>query len=180
MNHTRLIVSNQGRTWFSTFRVRGVRQTSKTGHFGVLQSNSSDYCLNCEKITQSECQKEEKWMTKYMTLSIPFTNDYIFFNMNKYQNISRKTKKNISVQCRQCSAILFWNRSWRDCSVCTTLEDGVLRRTPAQVFQRTRFLFCLFGVEGVKRTAKSSPPQVEERGCNSDLLCFSLCRLSLQ
>ena len=59
----------------------------------------------------------------------------------------------------QCSAILFWNRS-RDCSVYTTLEDGVLWRTPAQVFQRTWFLFCLFGVEGVKRTAKSSLPQI--------------------
>ena len=53
---------------------------------------------------------------------------------------------------------LFWNRS-RDCSVCTTSEDGVLRRTPAQLFQWTWFLFCLFGVEGVKRTAKSSLPQ---------------------
>ena len=30
----------------------------------------------------------------------------------------------------------FLNRS-RDCSVYTPLEDGVLRRTPAQMFQRT-------------------------------------------
>ena len=52
---------------------------------------------------------------------------------------------------------LFWNRS-RDCSVYTTSDDGLLRRTPAQMFQRTWFLFCLFGVEGVKRTAKSSLP----------------------
>ena len=52
---------------------------------------------------------------------------------------------------------LFWDRS-RDCSVYTTSEDGVLRRTPAQMFQRTCFLFCLFRVEGVKRTAKSSLP----------------------
>ena len=41
-------------------------KTSKTGHFGVLRSNSSDYCLNCEKIKQSDCQEEEKRMTKYM------------------------------------------------------------------------------------------------------------------
>ena len=54
---------------------------------------------------------------------------------------------------------LFWDRS-RDCSVYTTLEDGVLQRTPAQMFQRTWFLFYLFGVEGVKRTAKSSLPPV--------------------
>ena len=52
---------------------------------------------------------------------------------------------------------LFWNRS-RDCSVYTTSKDGVLRRTPAQMFQCTWFMFCLFGVEGVKRTAKSSLP----------------------
>ena len=59
--------------------------------------------------------------------------------------------------CRQWSAIFFWNRS-RDCSVYTTSEDGVLRRTLAQMFQRTWFLFCLFRVEGVKRTAKSISP----------------------
>ena len=41
-------------------------KTSKTGHLGVLWSKSSDYCLNCEKITQSDCQEEEKRMTKYM------------------------------------------------------------------------------------------------------------------
>ena len=54
--------------------------------------------------------------------------------------------------------LIFWNRS-RDCSVYTTSEDGVLRRMPAQMFQSTWFLFCLFGVEGVKRTAKSSLSQ---------------------
>ena len=59
--------------------------------------------------------------------------------------------------CWQCSAILFWNMS-RDCSVYTTSEHGVLQRTPAQMFQHTWFLFCLFGVEGVKGTAKSSLP----------------------
>ena len=32
------------------------------------------------------------------------------------------------------------------------------RRTPAQMFQHTLFLLCLFGVKGVKRAAKSSPP----------------------
>ena len=57
--------------------------------------------------------------------------------------------------CWQCSALLFWNRS-RDCSVYTTSEYGVLWRTPAQVSLHTWFLFCLFGVEGVKGTAKSS------------------------
>ena len=41
-------------------------KTSKTGHLGVLRSKSSDYCLNCEEITQSDCQEEEKRMTKYM------------------------------------------------------------------------------------------------------------------
>ena len=32
----------------------------------LLQSKLSDYCLNCENITQSDCQEEEKRMTKYM------------------------------------------------------------------------------------------------------------------
>ena len=77
---------------------------------------------------------------------------------------------------------LFWNRS-RDCSVCTTWEEGVLRRTPAQMFQHTWFLFCLFGVEGVKRTAKSSLPleigvlhHVASRtgGCHSRLVTGTL------
>ena len=39
------------------------------------------------------------------------------------------------VFCSACGAFI-WNRS-RDCSVCTTSKDGVLRRTPAQMFQRT-------------------------------------------
>ena len=91
-------------------------------------------------------------------LSIPFTNDHIF-SIWIIIRTHQESLKNISVQCRQYSAILFLNRS-RDRSVCTTLEDGVLQHTPAQVFQRTWFLFCLFGVEGVKRAAKSSLPKI--------------------
>ena len=44
--------------------------------------------------------------------------------------------------CRQCSTILFRNRS-HDFSVCTTSEDRVRRSTSAQLFQHTWFLFCL-------------------------------------
>ena len=100
--------------------------------------------------------RRRKKNDKVHVLSFPFTNDHIF-SIWIIIRTYRESLKNISVQCRQCCAILFWNRS-RDCSVCITLEDGVLRRTPAQVFQCTWFLFCLFGVEGVKRTAKSSLP----------------------
>ena len=46
-------------------------KTSKTGQLGVLRSKSSDNCLNCEKIIQSDCQEEEKRMTKYMCFN-PF------------------------------------------------------------------------------------------------------------
>ena len=60
-----------------------------------------------------------------------FQNELIFSNMNDYQNPS-KDRKNIS--CRQCSAILFWNRPC-DCSDHTTLEDGAHQSTPAQMFQ---------------------------------------------
>ena len=88
-------------------------------------------------------------------LSFPIMNDHIF-SIWIIIGTYRERLKNIWVQCRQCSAMLFWNRS-RDCSVCTTLEDGVLHRTPAQVFQGTWFQFCLFGV---KRTAKSCLPHI--------------------
>ena len=64
---------------------------------------------------------------------------------------------------------LIWNMS-RDCSVYTTSEYGVLWRTTAQMFQRTWFLFCLSGIEGVKRTAKSSLPQVSRGRLDLDVL----------
>ena len=35
-------------------------KTSKAGHFVELRRKSSDCCLNCEKITQFNCQEEEK------------------------------------------------------------------------------------------------------------------------
>ena len=63
-------------------------KASKTGHFGVLRSKSSDYCLNSEKITQSDCQEEVKRM-----FPIHFTNEHIFFNMNNYRNLSGKDRK---------------------------------------------------------------------------------------
>ena len=69
-----------------------VSKTSKTGHFGVLRRKSSERCLNCGKITQSNCQEEEKRMIKYM-LFVSFTNGHIFFNMNNYQNLSGKSEK---------------------------------------------------------------------------------------
>ena len=69
-------------------------KTSKTGHFGVFQSKSSDYCLNCEKIRQSDCQEEKK--EKIHVLSIPLTNYHILFNMNDYQNLSGKTEQYLS------------------------------------------------------------------------------------
>ena len=64
-------------------------KTSKTGHLGVLRSKSSDYFLNCEKITQSNCQEEEK------NDKIHFTND-LFFNINNYRNLLGKTEKYLS------------------------------------------------------------------------------------
>ena len=74
-------------------------------------------------------------MTKYMFFhSILLMT--IFSDMNNYQNLSGKTEKISQYMVDSALAILFWNRS-RDCSVYTTLEDGVLLHTPAQVFQRT-------------------------------------------
>ena len=148
----------QGRTWFRNFRVLGVRQkqsskTSKTGHFGVLQSKSSDCCLNCEKNNTIRLLRRRIKNDKIHVISIPF-NDYHIFSTLIIIRTYRKRQKNISVQCRQCSAILFWNRS-RDCSVYTTLEDGVAGVRRYRCSSTTWLLFCLFGVKGVKGTAKS-------------------------
>ena len=52
-----------------------------------------------------------------------------------------------------------------------------LRSTPAQMFQHIWFLFCMFGVEGVKRTAKSSLPFMKiNEDTNFDKSGFSLAR----
>ena len=75
--------------------------------------------------------------------------------MNNYQNVSEMTEKYLSTE----SAILFWNRS-RDCSVYTTLEVGVAGVRRYRCSSTTWLLFCLFGVKGVKGTAKSSLPRM--------------------
>ena len=105
--------------------------------------------------------RRRKKNDKIYVLSNPFNNYHIFsiwINIRTY----RKRQKNISVQCRQCSAILFWNRS-RDCSVYTTLEDGVAGVRRYRCSSTTWLLFCLFGVKGVKGTAKSSLPQNDQK-----------------
>ena len=78
--------------------------------------------------------------------------------MNNYQNLVGKTE-NISVQCWQCSAILFWNGSY-DCSVHTTSEDG--SRLEYSSTDVPVHLICVLPVriKGVNRMAKSSPPKV--------------------
>ena len=66
-------------------------KTSKTGHFGVLRYKSSDYCLNCEK-TQSDCQEDEKRMTKYMCFQA-FLLMTIFFRYEKLSDPIVKDRK---------------------------------------------------------------------------------------
>ena len=67
-------------------------KTSKTGYFGVLKSKSSDCCLNCEKITQSDCQEEEKRMPNYMCYQSLLLMT-IFFQYENYQKLPGKTEK---------------------------------------------------------------------------------------
>ena len=62
-----------------------------------------------EKIAQSNLQ--EKKNDKAQVLLIPFTDDHIFFQYKYLKELFGKYRKNSSLQCRQCSAILFWNRS---------------------------------------------------------------------
>ena len=45
------------------------------------------------KITQSNYHAEEKRNDTIHVLSIHFTNDHIFFNINHYQNLSGNTEK---------------------------------------------------------------------------------------
>ena len=54
-------------------------KTSKTRHFGVLWSKSSNYYLNCEKITND----------KILVLSIAFPNDHFF----QYEFLSKPIRK---------------------------------------------------------------------------------------
>ena len=145
----------QGRTWLRNFRVHRVRQNSyilylKQAKLGTLEYSGVNQAITVWiwKNNTIRLPRKRKKDGKIYVLLIPFTNDHIFF---RYEYILLSGQKNISVQWRQCSAILFRNTS-HDCSVHTTSEDRVLRRTPAHMFQRTWFLFCLFGVEGGKRT----------------------------
>ena len=71
-------------------------KTSKTGHFGVLLSKSSDYCLNFEKSNAIRLPRRSKKNNKIHVLSIHFTNDHIFFDTDNYQNLSGKTEKYLS------------------------------------------------------------------------------------
>ena len=120
-------------------------KTSKTGHFGVLLSKSSDYRLNCEKKTQSDCKEIEKRITKYrcvqslLLMTIFFLNEYLSEPIGKDRKIS------------QYSVILFWNRS-RDCSNYTPAYDST--GVPAHLIS------VLPDRSGrrKKRTAKSSLP----------------------
>ena len=150
-----------GRTWFRNFREHGVCQNSylKQAKLGTLEYSGVNQAITVwiVKTKHNLIAKKKKKEWQYTCAFNPVYWPY-FFDMNNNQNLSGKTE-NISVQCKQCSAILFWDRS-RDCSVYITSEDGVLLRTPAQVFQCTWFLSCLFWVEGFKRTAKSSLPWV--------------------
>ena len=167
---------NLGRTWFRNFRVREVRKIShlKQAKLGTLEYSGVNQAITVWIVKNNTIRlpRRRKKNDKVHLLSIPLTNDHIFSVWIIIRTYWERLK-NISVMCRQCSAILFWNRS-RDCSVCTTLEDGVLWRTPAQLFQRTWFPFCLFGVEGVKRTAKSSLPLVTSTVEAESLLCVRL------
>ena len=53
-------------------------KTSETGHFGVLRSKSSDYCLNCDKNITILLPRRRKKNDKIHVLSIHFSNDHIF------------------------------------------------------------------------------------------------------
>ena len=99
---------------YSEYTRKPHNKTRKTGHFGVLRGKSSDCCLNSETVTQSDRHEEKRRMTKHACFQSPLQ---IVLNRNSSQNLWER-QKNISVQCRQCSAILFWNGS-RDCSVYT-------------------------------------------------------------
>ena len=149
-----------GRTWFRNFRVLGVRQNShlKQAKLGTLEYSRVNQAIVFElwKNNTIRLLRRRKKNDKIHVLSISF-NNYHIFSISIIIRTYRKRQKNISVQCRQCSSILFWNRSC-DCSVYTTLEDGVAGVRRYRCSSTTWLLFCLFGVKGVKGTAKSSLP----------------------
>ena len=70
-------------------------KTSKTGHFGVLRSKSSHCCMNCEKITQPDCQEEQQRMTKYKCFQSRLMVT-IIFPYELLEPIGKDTKKYLS------------------------------------------------------------------------------------
>ena len=105
--------------------------------------------------------RRRKKNDKIHVISVPFTNEHICPICLIIITNRERQKKYLSTVLAMLHHLVLEQVTWLFCL--TTPEDGVLRCTPAHLFQRTQwFLFCLFGVEGVKRTAESSPPLVSQ------------------
>ena len=99
--------------------------------------------------------RRRKKNNKIHLFSICFANEFIFFNMNDYQNLS-KDRKNISVHAGSAPPSCFGTGHVTVLSTPSRKTEYAL--VLQQRFQCTWFLFCLFRVKGIKRTAKSILP----------------------
>ena len=91
------LLIHQGRTWFRNFRVRGVRQSSplKQAKQGTLEYSGVNQAITVLlwKTNTIRLPRRRKKNDKLHGLSIHFTNDHVFFNIDYYQNVSVKTEK---------------------------------------------------------------------------------------
>ena len=107
-----------GRSWFSNFRVHGVRQIShlKQAKLGTLEYSRVNQAITVWIVKNNTIRlpRRRKKNDKIHVLFNPFYWCPYLFNINNYQNLS-EWLKNISVQCRQCCAIFLEQVTWLFC-----------------------------------------------------------------